>query len=313
MALYTLQAIRDKIRKITARPSPNQITDSEIDEYINTFLVYDLPEHLRLFILRTTYTIDLVPGQPFYDFTGKNEYLTVEPPAYVAGYDTQYFQDLQTFRNLFPQPRYVVQLTTGTGVAGPYAGTFTYIPVKPTTVFITAIDNAGVSLVCKDDGLGNLVGNILPGATINYRTGAVTGIIWSGVIANGTIIYIEAATYQSARPLAVLFFENKFEFWPVPDKGYLFEIVAYKNPLSLINSVDEPVLREWWEFIAWGASLKIFSDNLDMDSYAKADVLFDRHKVLIERRTLKQLSTQRARTIYSDYDSYPYSNQYPYI
>jgi len=313
MTLYTLQAIRDKIRKVTGRPSVNQITDAEIDEYINTFLRYDLPEHLRLFILRTKYSFNLSPNQPYYNFADKNNYLTVESPAYVAGYDTQFFQDYQVFKNLFPEKRYVLQLSVGTGVAGPYGGTFTYTPVKPTTVFISTVDNAGNSLVCKDDGLGNLTGNIALGATVNYQTGAVAGITWTGVISAGTVIYMQAANYQVGRPVAVLFFNNTFEFWPVPDKAYLFEVTAYKNPLALVNPPDEPDLREWWEFIAWGASLKIFADNLDMESYAKAEGLFERHKILIERRTLKQLSTQRARTIYSDYDSWPYSSQYPYM
>ena len=39
----TLADIRSKVRRITARPSALQITDAEIDNYINTFYIYDFP------------------------------------------------------------------------------------------------------------------------------------------------------------------------------------------------------------------------------------------------------------------------------
>ena len=52
MVSANLNTIRLKVRRLTARPSPNQISDQEIDDYINTFYVYDFPEHLRMLNLK---------------------------------------------------------------------------------------------------------------------------------------------------------------------------------------------------------------------------------------------------------------------
>ena len=40
-----LQTIRTKVRRLTRSLSPAQLTDAQIDEYINTFVLYDFPEH----------------------------------------------------------------------------------------------------------------------------------------------------------------------------------------------------------------------------------------------------------------------------
>ena len=53
MADSSLTAIRLKVRRLTRSPSVGQITDATIDEYVNTFIQYDFPEHLRLFSLKT--------------------------------------------------------------------------------------------------------------------------------------------------------------------------------------------------------------------------------------------------------------------
>ena len=58
----TLQDIRLKVRRITKSPNSNQITDQQIDEYINNFYIYDFPEHLRLFQLREIYEFTLLPN-----------------------------------------------------------------------------------------------------------------------------------------------------------------------------------------------------------------------------------------------------------
>src|SRR5580765_2325949 len=95
MANSTLAAIQQKVRRLTRSPSLQQLSDADLNQYINTFILYDFPEHLRLFSLRTTLTfytqpfIDVYetntidPTNPLYNF--KNKYLTVHPTIYVAG------------------------------------------------------------------------------------------------------------------------------------------------------------------------------------------------------------------------------------
>jgi hypothetical protein len=43
MADSTLGAIRTKVRRLTRSPNTAQITDNQIDEYVNTFILYDFP------------------------------------------------------------------------------------------------------------------------------------------------------------------------------------------------------------------------------------------------------------------------------
>ncbi len=310
----TFGKIKEKVRKVTGRPSVNQISDTELSEYVNNFLIYEMPEQVRLFALRTKYEFLLAPNIGNYSLspTVINLYTTFETPAHVDGFELQYFQDEHAFYQKFSQLKYSVQFGTGNGGAGPYNGLYTYTPIQPGSVVISTVNAAGASLTCTDNGLGTFTGNVLPGSTINYQTGAITGITWTAVIPVGTTIYISGLQYILGRPMAVLYFQDTFSFWPWPDRAYTFDIIAYQNPAQLTADPQVPELNEWWEFIAYGAALKIFADNLDMDSYGKTRLLFDEQRRLIERRTMKQLSTQRASTIYQDSQTWPWQGGYPY-
>lgn len=46
IALADIQA---KIRRLTRSPSLQQLSDATLNNYIDTFILYDMPEHLRLF------------------------------------------------------------------------------------------------------------------------------------------------------------------------------------------------------------------------------------------------------------------------
>jgi len=112
----TLQAIQTKVRRLTRSPSTSQLTDSDLQNYINTFVVYDFPEHLRMFNLRSTYTFVCNPFQdqyptdtdsfggvttnPLYDF--QNKYISVHNPVYIAGYDSFYTQSREQFYGVYP-------------------------------------------------------------------------------------------------------------------------------------------------------------------------------------------------------------------
>ena len=60
--MATLADIRLKVRRLTRMPSTAQITDIQIDEYVNTFILYDFPEHLRLFTFRENLIFYAVPS-----------------------------------------------------------------------------------------------------------------------------------------------------------------------------------------------------------------------------------------------------------
>lgn len=315
MPLNDFDYISDKIRKVTGRPSTNQITDAEIIDYINSFLVYDLPLHTRLFYLKQTYSFQLTPNVSIYSIaTIKNTYSNFEPPAYIDGFQMQYMQDEQAFYQMYPRLKYSTTFATGTGIAGPYAGTYTYTPIQYGTVVISGYTAAGTTVLATDvqatATTGTFVdetGAAIAGSAINYSTGVITGITFTAAIPLGNTIYIAANNYVTGRPFSVLYFNNEFRFWPFPDRAYTFQIAAWPNPTATTAGGGAlfPELNEWADVIAFGASLKIFADNLDMESYGKVQILFDESKRLAERRTLKQLSTQRVSTIYDDGMNWP--------
>ena len=301
----TLEQIRVKVRKITGTPSTNQLSNADLDNYINDFYQYDFPTHLKTWNLNTQLSPiwgpdeALIPNRAFYVFDW-NAYTNIAPPFYVGGYEIQYFQNRSAFFDFFPTRMMRQQLSTGTGIAGPYAGTITNTPILEQGIFISAVNNAGASLHCTANNAGVLSGDVLAGGTINYQTGVVAGLTWdAGNIAVGEPIWVQSTTYVTGRSQAVLFIDGGFIFYPVPDIAYDFSCSVDLVPDELTIG-DQPLVRDWWNLIALGASLKIFVDNMDLDSYAKIRPIFEEQKCLVERRTLVQLKNQRVQTIYSD-------------
>ena len=304
----TLEQIRDKVRKVTGMLSPNQLSNADLDNYINDFYQYDFPAHLKTWNLTTAFSSiwgpdeNLIPGIPFYVFDW-NANTNIAPPCYVGGYEIQLFQDQESFFNIFPTQTYRMQLATGDGTPGPYAGTITQIPILTQGIFVSTIDAGGNSLTtnANDAGQFNGTGVVPPvpaGGTINYLTGVVAGLTFTANIPIGEPIWAQTMTYASGRPNAVLFLDGGFLFYPVPDIAYEFSCKVYAVPDEL-ETGDQPVVREWWTLIAYGASLKIFIDNMDMDSYSKIDPIFNKQLRLVERRTICQLKNQRVATIYT--------------
>ncbi len=139
----TLADIQVKVRRLTRTPSEAQLTTDDLNNYINTFVVYDFPEHLRTFNLRTTFTFYTNPYQdeyftdtasfgdpvanptivnnPLYDF--QNKYLTVHNPAYIAGYQAMYTQSREQFFGIYPKVNFI-QFTgsNGDGITTTFTG-----------------------------------------------------------------------------------------------------------------------------------------------------------------------------------------------
>jgi hypothetical protein len=131
----TLSDIRTKIRRITARPSAVQISDSEIDKYINTFYVYDMPEHLKMESLRYNYQFTTTANIPAYDFP-TDTYLTAMPPVYIGGYQSYMTQSRSNYFRVNPSLNFLQQsVYTGDGTdgsTGSYSGQFlTNLPICP--------------------------------------------------------------------------------------------------------------------------------------------------------------------------------------
>jgi hypothetical protein len=330
----TLADIRTKVRRLTARSSQQQITDAEIDNYVNTYYLYDMPESLRLLKLKDIFTFTTEPHQEFYPFDNLN-YITVEPPCYVSGQQINYFQDLDTFYREWPKINYTQIVANGNGTAGPYTGVITGTPFmqsiygpagippqasniiigKDIRVLISGNQSNFAAASAFDDGNGGfidaatglpLVGNI------DYITGAFT-VTLPGNIPAATQINASVIPYVASLPRAMCLYQNQFMLRPIPDKAYIVEINAFRYPTALAQVGDRPELDFWWQLLAFGAARKILIDNADFENATNFEPYFLEQLAYVQRRTIKLLSTQRSSTIYSNASTYPYSNLYPYI
>jgi len=339
MSGTTLNDIRLKVRRITGRPSDAQITNTQIDDYINTFYLYDFPEHLRLEPLRVNYQFVTTANKSVYDFPIEF-FLTNMPPVFIAGYQSYMTQSRENFFRINSQLNYLEQdVATGDGTTGPYSFTLTNKPIlqgfkrNPPGAFSTSVAGSLTDVEAKDlnwmvlisgpsaavagggisssvslidDGQGNLFdptdASTDPTAargSINYITGAVTATFASS-ISNGESINAQYVPYVASRPQSVVFFQDQFYLWPVPDQAYTVSFEAYKYPTELLDDDQSPQLKEWWQCLAYGAADKIFTDNADFENASKFRPLLDEQMRLILRRSIVQQTSERTATIYSD-------------
>lgn len=321
MALATLNEIRRKVRLMTHSISTDQISDAQLDEYINTFILYDFPEEIKIFSLRTTLTFYTQPNidtyttnttvatDPLYDF--KNRYVAVHPPVYVAGVPCNYTQNRSSFYALWPQTATVSELDVyGNGTAGPYAGTVfsgSLSPLLQNSVVFTTSDANGNGLVLVDYPINNITGGLgIPGqvgvpvttGSINYLTG-VYSMSFSAVVPADEPIFIECFRYNPARPISMLFYDNKFIMRPVPDKAYAINIEVDARPTELLATGDIPDEKGWWQYVALGAARKLLQDRMDMDTVQLLDTEFQHQQDLITRKTLNIACNEGTKTIFS--------------
>lgn len=321
----TLEGIREKVRRVTARTSTSQMSDAAIDDYINTYYLYDLPESLRTLRLKDTYRFQTQPNIEVYTLP-LNSWMTFEPPAYAAGEPMAWMQDPEIFYRAWPKINYIQQVATGDGTTGPFTGTFTATPflrsVNPEqeqfstrNVLITANTLSDFAVTICDDGAGGFF-DTQSGApvvgTIDYSSGAFS-IQFPSIIPSGTAINAEYIPYVASRPRNFLLFQSQLFLRPVPDKAYEIQMTGYRVPTSLISGTDAPELQEWGQLLAYGAALKIFADYADFEHLNSFRPLYDEQLTLVNRRTINQLRNQRTSTIYSDQNNYAYGNYYPYI
>ena len=304
MADSTLAAIRTKVRRLTRSPSQSQLSNAEIDEYVNTFVLYDFPEHLRLFALKTTFTFYTEPDTDVYDATMAaplldfdQTYITFHQPVYIAGYNATFSQSRDEFFSMYPLTNNIASIgTAGDGATTNFTGTLSSVPVLKNHVLFSSVDVNGNGLELHDDSAGVLSGDGV--GTINYTTGAFT-LAFTTAPASGQAINSQTIPYVAARPQSLLYFNNTFTLRPVPDQPYTVTMDAFVRPTELLLSTQSPDLEQWWQYIAYGAAKKLFEDRSDHESVASILPEFKIQELLALRRTIVQQTKERTATIYT--------------
>ena len=304
----TLEKIKIKIRRITRNASSAQLSDSEIENYVNTFILYDMPANIKLDSLTEVITFFTVPNVDTYDtnttdtdhplYNFKNKYTNVREPVYIAGIRASYYQSVEEFHNIYPASNGKVSIGTGDGLITNFTGTLSDAPVLPSQVTVSSKDTVGNALLAYDDGEGGFIGDASALSTFNYSTSQYY-VSFTAAPAAGEDIWMQTVAYTAGKPNSLLFFNDKFTIKPVPDIAYRIEILAYKRPTQMLVNSQLPELSEWWEYIALGAGIKVLQDRLDMETVALLMPIFKQQEILIGRRKIMQNSEKRSVTIYS--------------
>ena len=334
------------VRRIIKSPSNVAIPDSLIGDYINRFYQYDMPERVQLFELKRQYTFESQANifeyqAPF--STNPDDSFTIPAyqmflqPAYCDGVQMGFYTNNRSFYSIFPEFVNNEQPILGDGSTGPYTITFGGNPITrgflddlgnlEPYVFITYVDNSGNQqyivdssftdgngngiLIQTDSSFQNILGpSVVDGGsgTVNYITGVATFTFLNAVPAQ-TQISCQTSPFSSGRPRILLFFNNIFKLYPVPDRAYKIQMDAYITPMQFLNSGASVQFSYMSEYIARGAARKILSDNGDMDQVQFYEPFFREQENLVLRRTDRQITINRVPTIFSQVNQQGY---FPY-
>jgi hypothetical protein len=313
--LATLQQIITKVRRLTRSPSTNQLADQDIENYINTFVLYDMPSHLRLFALHSTFTFYTTPNVADYDtnttdpnnplYNFNNQYISIQPPIYVAGFQQAFTQSRNQFFGTYSILSSIQSIgVTGDGTTTIFSGALAGYPVLQNYVQFTSVDANNNGILLADDPTSSEFGNLIDpnDATvyglINYLTGEYN-FFFPVAPAAGAQINSQTVPYQPSLPQIVLYYDDVFTFRPVPDQVYQVTMDVYVRPTELLATTQQPQLAQWWQYIAYGAAKKVFEDRMDVDSVALILPEFKKQEVLVLRTTIVQNTNERAPSIYA--------------
>jgi hypothetical protein len=319
-----LGRIRTLVRQLTKSPSEQLLATQDIDDWVNTFILYDFPEHLRLFALRQVFkfytspnidtysTVNAPNADPLFNF--QNLYISVHDPIYVAGFKTLYTQSREQFYNIYPFINSLQLITTGDGITVAFGGVIPGggVPFLQNNVLFSSVDvnNNGITMIDTpiSSAIGNLsVPNMPPTSTtvqdpinhVNYLTGAFV-VTFPIAPAAGENINVQIVPYVAQRPQAMLFFDEQFVLRPVPDQSYQVSMEVYARPTALLAAGTSPQLEQWWQYIAYGAAKKVLEARLDIDSVALILPEYKKQELLVLRSTVVQNTNERTATIYTE-------------
>lgn len=328
--MVTKLEMRNTLRRMTARYTPSQMTDTQADRYLNLAYTIHFPEQFKNLKLTKPLVFLTTPNVDTYQFVYQNGLtvaptgdpvpgnITISPPAYCQGYILRYFQDKMTFYNRWPNLSVNQIIGTGSNSANfVYLGTIPPFPfyraqldifgnVTEAAVIISAYDDTGYTYSLTDapvagSNTGNLVeqdGTVV--GTVNYLTGAYTFTPSNSMVIPSTAnIYAAVVPYQASRPTDVLFYNQQIVFRPCPMQVYQVEFQISQQPMDMIADSDAPELDEWYLFICAIAAKLIYTDFPDPDGMAYLMPIYQDQLQMAQRRSLRQMGSQRAATIFS--------------
>lgn len=97
---WTLSTIKSKVRKLTGRRSTNQLSDSDLLDYINNFYQWDFPVEVGSPEFESWYEFNTSDGTGYQDLP--ETILTVVPPVFIDSERASFYMDEEDFWEAFP-------------------------------------------------------------------------------------------------------------------------------------------------------------------------------------------------------------------
>lgn len=125
--------------------------------------------------------------------------------------------------------------------------------------------------------------------TVNYITSQFTFTLPVAPAA-GTMLNVWCNQYVTGRPYSILFWNNEITVRPVPDNVYQIEIETYLTPTEFMLTTDSPILRQWAQYLAYGAACEILRDRQDMEGVENLKEGMARQEALVlERQSVEEI------------------------
>jgi len=302
MANWTLAQIRTKARQLSGRLSLKQLSNDQLDRYINHYVQYTFPAEVKLDRNLTTYQLLTEANKQSYE--GPSSFSNFVAPATIDNQFLYWYQDQAVFNSAYPEKIQKNTLGTGDGTTSSFSNTQQSYPILPGSMVITDDvelfqDTNTVYTTSNVSISGSLGGS----ATINYSTGDIS-VTFSTPPVDGANVYATYIQMVEGRPIGVLWYNNTFTFYPVPDAVYRFKVAAYTVQTvvkangtvtnEFTSATDRPVEDEWGPTFAYGAARAIVADYGEMDSYQQLTALYKEQLDYINRKTSQNLMNVRA-------------------
>lgn len=290
---WTKAEIMQKIRQVTGRFSEDDMSNTELSDRLNKYYLYTFPAEVKLEQKHVFYDFATTPNQATYAAPDEL-YTNFEPPATVNNLSMLWYQDSAIFEQENPLQYTFSNPWTGDGATVTFTTTITGFPIYPSTLTISdnteTFEDITTTYTTADI---TITGSEAGTATINYSTGVIS-VTFNAAPTDGQLIYLNYILFNTGRPEAILYFENKFQLFPVPDQLYIIKMRSYQIVTALENSTDTPDLNEWGPCIAYGTARDIFTDFGENEAYSETTTLYKEQVNYILTRTEQDLLNVRA-------------------
>ena len=135
MVQWTLAEIRQKVRQVSGRYSPDELSNEQLDEYINKYYQYTFPAELKLERAHTYYEFLTVANQQSY--TLPSGFTNFEPAGTIDRQTLLWYQEPQVFYENNHENVGRQTIATGDGVTTAFSGTASNFPILPGTAVVT--------------------------------------------------------------------------------------------------------------------------------------------------------------------------------